>query len=714
MKQFVKGFNTVKYLVVIDAILLIIAVIFGEELHGIFGEANYVAIHLIIEVLTVFMVLSIASQIWLSSQFNKVNKYIILGAIFVAIAIVKIFHLVSFKGMPFFVMESSPFAATWFYIVYRLLLAIGLLVAMVMTYREVTNSYRLISYMVMGVLAIGFVFYVYWPSNSLPSLVVEGVGTTALKKGLQYIAMFLQLALIYFAARTIREDEKRSTLYILASISFIISDILFTLYKDVYDIFNFVGHIFELSGFLFIFISIYNSTVEYPFRKLIEVNKSLEKSKDEMYIMAYYDEITDLPNERYLMEYITNKITQLQTTKTLLVIEINRLESIKSSLGSYYSNELLAMVGKRLRDTLPDKYFVGKLRIDQFVVFINENKDNKEILELSKSLQVAMEEPFQIQHFSLVGSIKIGVAQYPEHANSGDELLKHAQIALYEGKKLADSVVFYADKMNEARTEQVILENDLFTAIQKNELEVYYQPKLTIQSGEILSMEALLRWNHSTKGTISPAQFIPIAEESGLIIPIGKWVLEQACLQTKQLQEKLNKPIQVSVNLSLGQLFQQNFVDIVVEILKKTGLDPKFLEIEITESMTIHKDEVIPILKALKEIGVSVAVDDFGTGYSSLVYLKDLPIDVLKIDRSFINEIKNPNENVPLVDMILSVSNHLGLCVVAEGVENKEQLDYLKIRECEFIQGYFISKPLPWIDLYNTFMEIEKFAKEVV
>lgn len=714
MKYFLRGFSSVKYFVIFNIVLLIVAVFFSEQLHGIFGHENYVSIHTIIEVITIYISLSIASQIWLASQFNMVNKNIYLGAFFVAIALIKIAHLISFKGMPYFITESGPYTATWFYIVYRLLLAIAMLVTVLISAKEVTNLHRWLSYSIAVTIAFGFIVFMYLPYQILPPLVEEGVGTTTLKNGLQFVALFIQVIVIFFMVKNVRIAPRRSLLYILASLCFIVSDVLFTSYIDVYDIYNFAGHIFEISGSFFIFKAIYNSTVEYPFRKLTEVNKNLEQSKKDMYNMAYFDEITNLPNERYLMEHIQNKITQLHTKKTLLVIEVDRLESIKSSLGTSYSERLLALVGKKLRETLPSKYFVAKLRIDQFVVFITENKSKSEIIELCKNLQEVMEEPFQIQHFSLVGTIKIGIAQYPDNAKTGEDLLKHAQFALYESNRRPETIIFYEEKMNEARAERVILENDLFVAIQKNELVLQYQPQLNVQNGDILSMEALLRWNHSEKGFISPAEFIPIAEETGLIIPIGRWVLEKACSQTKELQEKLKKPIKVSVNLSVGQLFQQNFVEVVENVLKQTGLEPKYLELEITESMTMHNSEIVPILQDLKELGVSVAVDDFGTGYSSLGYLKDFPIDSLKIDRTFVNQIQRNKRSAPLVDMILSVSKHLGLSVVAEGIETVEQLQYLKTHGCEYIQGFLISKPLNIDDLSRAFEDIEKFSKEII
>lgn len=700
------------FYVLVTFILLIFAVIFGEELYGIFGKENYVAIHLILEIFIIISCMAIAIQVWFISKFSFINKDIYIGALFLFLALIEIVHTISYKGMPYLITESSPYEATWFYILERLFLSIGLLAVMVWKVKKHSGAYRWISYSVALVLAILCVFIVYSPKQLLPPLVIEGVGTTFLKNTLQYTALSIQVLLILYLVRHYKIAPRRSLLFVVASIYLIVSDILFTFYKDVYDIYNFLGHIFQLFAFVVLFRAIYYSAVEYPYKRMSLVNQELEQSKKEMYNMAYFDEITNLPNERFIYEKIKEKIEYHQEF-TLLIFEFERLATIKSSLGTFYSEEMLRLAAERLHQSISSNYVVGKLREDQFIIIVNGQKELNEIEAVCEQIQQLFETPFQIQHFSLHSNVNIGIANYPGDAKDENNLIKYAQFAMYEAGLTTEHIMFYHSKISDKRTERVVLENNLYQAIQNNELFLQYQPQIDVMTGEIIALEALVRWNHPTRGLIPPAEFIPIAEQSGLIIPFGNWVLETACRETKELQEKLNKPVKVAVNLSIGQLFQANFVSNVLDILEKTDFHPQCLELEITETMTMKTNQVKPILHQLKECGISVAIDDFGTGFSSLSYLKDLPIDSLKIDRGFVGKIKNGCTE-PLVDMILSVAKHLQLKVIAEGIETMNQLHYLKSNQCDFIQGFLICKPINMDVLLKEFDQIQMKAIDMV
>lgn len=458
--------------------------------------------------------------------------------------------------------------------------------------------------------------------------------------------------------------------------------------------------IFSIVIVLLLYLAIcIKSIYEATLKTLRETEQKLTDSENEKYFMAYYDEVTKLPNERYLLEKISFNLTDDPSRKALLVFEVDRLSAIKSSLGSFYTNRVLELIAERLQTNFSNMT-IGKLQEDQFLILIESKNEKEAFLSLCKQLIEVMEKPFCIQHLSLNITVNIGFAYYPEDARTVEDLMKCAQFAMYEARKVPEQCTFYEPSMSRVREEQLKLENDLYKAIQNNELFLQYQPQLKLKTKHDISMEALVRWKHPEKGLIPPADFIPIAEETGLIVPIGKWVLETACRQTKELQEALGQPVTVAVNLSLSQLFHENFVQVVSTILHETKLSPESLQLEITETMTMDKNFLMPILHNLKSLGISLALDDFGKGYSSLSYLKDLPVDCLKIDRDFV---KNMNENghEPLVDLIISMAKHLQLNVVAEGVETMEQFNYLVNSECDAVQGYLISRP----SSYETIMK---------
>ncbi|HWK24659.1 MAG TPA: bifunctional diguanylate cyclase/phosphodiesterase [Ureibacillus sp.] len=461
-----------------------------------------------------------------------------------------------------------------------------------------------------------------------------------------------------------------------------------------------IGMIFTIVIILLLYLAIcINSIYKGTIKTLQDTEQKLTDSEKEKHFMSYYDEVTKLPNERFLLKKINEHLRKDQSRKAILVFEVDRLTTLKSSLGSFYTNRMLELIAERLQKLFPH-HTIGKLQEDQFLILIESKIEKEDFLSLSKQLIELMERPFSIQHFSLNITVNIGIAYYPEDAESAEYLMKCAQFALYEARKVPEQFSFYEPSMSCVREEQLLLEKDLYQAIQNNELFLQYQPQLKLKTKHNIAMEALVRWKHPNKGLIPPSDFIPIAEESGLIVPIGKWVLETACRQTKELQQRINQPVTVAVNLSLGQLFHENFVQIVSTILNETKLSPESLQLEITETMTMDKNFLMPILHDLKALGVTIALDDFGKGYSSLSYLKDLPIDCLKIDREFVNNM-NEHEHEPLVDLIISMAKHLKLNVVAEGVETMEQFNYLLNSECDAVQGYLISKPSSFETIMN-------------
>jgi len=700
--------------ILLSMILIIVMGLGSDKFYGIFGENNYVTIHLMMEMLITVVTMSISIQTWLITPYILSNRVLYVGALFLTISLLEIAHTLSYKGMPFFITESTPYASTWFYMFCRLLLSIGFLIIFFIKEKEIKSSYRWFIYSLPFAIIICCFGVLYGPTPILPPLIMEGEGPTDLKNILQYTAVALQLVIMVLLLKNFKKAPKIIFFLLCSSIYLIMSDFLYTIYQDVYDIKNFIGHIFELGASYLLFRAIYFSSIEKPFQQLVDTQEHLEKSREKMHHMAYHNEITNLPNERFLMESLKKDLYISKSQKAILAIGIERIPAIKASLGSTYADQMICLIAQRLKNVLPEKYLLCLLREDYFVVYIDEVNNTHQLTQLSQQLQFVMEESFQIQHFSLNSQLNIGIALFPTDSYREEELVRFALYAMHEAQKSPTRLRFYESSISKETTEQLLLENDLHDALANQELFLDYQPQLDLHTGQIKSVEALVRWQHPKKGWISPGVFIPIAEESGLIIPIGQWVLETACQQVKEWEAAGLPPIKVAVNLSLGQLFQQNLVEIIHHVLEKTQLEPKYLQLEITESMTINIDHMTTILQKLRALGVTIAVDDFGTGYSSLSYLKDFPIDCLKIDRSFVQKIHSNSTDKALVDMILSMAKHLQLKVVAEGIEEIEQLTYLIDGKCDTIQGFLFSKPVPPHIFQENYQTLHKNAKFIL
>ncbi|MFE3576761.1 MASE3 domain-containing protein [Lysinibacillus sp. NPDC059133] len=533
MWKFNEDFSFVKQgiqFILLSMVLLIVIGLGSDKFYGIFGENNYVTIHLMMEMLITVVTMSISIQTWLITPYILSNKVLYAGALFLAISLLEMAHALSYKGMPFFITESTPYASTWFYMLSRLLLSIGFLFIFFIKEKEIKSFYRWFIYILPFVIIIGCFVVIYAPMSILPPLMIEGEGPTILKNTLQYLAVAIHLVIMVLLLKNFDKAPKIIFLLFGSAIYLIISDYLFTIYRDVYDIKNFIGHIFQLGAFYLLFRAIYFSSIEKPFQQLVDTQDHLEKSREKMHYMAYHNEITNLPNERFLMESLKRDLYISKSQKAILAIGIERISAIKASLGSIYADQMIGLIAQRLKNVLPENYLLCILREDYFVVYIDEVSNTHQLTQLSQQLQFVMEESFQIQHFSLNSQLNIGIALFPTDSSREEELIRFALYAMHEAQKTPTRIRLYESSISKETTERLLLENDLHNALANQELFLEYQPQLDLHTGQIKSVEALVRWQHPKKGSISPGVFIPIAEESGLIIPIGQWV-------TKLLQQ---------------------------------------------------------------------------------------------------------------------------------------------------------------------------------
>lgn len=418
-----------------------------------------------------------------------------------------------------------------------------------------------------------------------------------------------------------------------------------------------------------------------------------KKAEELANYLAYYDELTQLPNRNHFYKKLKDAIdTALQKKQQLVVmyLDLDRFKIINESLGFSVGDQLLRMVGERLVGCTRKMDLLSRLGGDEFALLIPKTRDINETLSFARNLLDAFKEPFTLvnQELSIVPSI--GIAIYPNDADNSEDLMKRADTAMYRAKEQGNRYQLYNPSMDEKALNQLMLETDLRKVLDREELTIYYQPQVDIKNQQVVGLEALLRWNHPEKGLISPIEFIPLAEETGMIVPIGEWVLRTACEKVQAIRNRGHHHLSLSVNLSLRQFQQNNLVKMVERIIKETNFNPAFLTLEITESMTADIEKTMVILQNLRELGVKISIDDFGTGYSSLSYLNMFPLDALKIDKSFVQN----KQQTTIVNTIISMAHNLGLKVVAEGVETEEQLDYLKKKHCDQVQGFLYSRPL--------------------
>jgi len=416
---------------------------------------------------------------------------------------------------------------------------------------------------------------------------------------------------------------------------------------------------------------------------------------------ANYDALSGLPNRNLLHDRLRQAVQSQRNPRNIAVVfmDLDHFKFVNDSLGHSVGDKLLKAMGERLRSVLREGDTVGRVGGDEFVLILNDQSNEEVIFRAMQRISAKVAEPLTIDGKELYVTASAGISLYPQDGRDVDTLLKNADVAMYRAKEHGRSnFQFYTSEMNERVNDRLALEHALRRALERKEFMLHYQQKVDLRSGAIIGAEALVRWSHPEWGLVRPARFIPIAEETGLIVQLGEWVIYEAARQTRAWLDAGLKPGVVSVNLSARQFRAEGLVRAVSRILQETEVDPTQLEIELTESMVMHNVETaIATLQGLKSLGISLSVDDFGTGYSSLSYLKDLPIDTLKIDRSFVRDIGSgaETEDGILAQAIISLGHALHLKVIAEGVETDAQLHFLKRQGCDQVQGFLYGEPVP-------------------
>ena len=459
------------------------------------------------------------------------------------------------------------------------------------------------------------------------------------------------------------------------------------------------------------FIHIYEARLQHYVNLLKRSNQTLEETvkkrtkvlEDQRNILnhqAHYDALTNLPNRVMFQKEIQEVMNHARKTKNnfaLLFIDLDQFKKINDSYGHDTGDQVIRIAATRIKKAIQKNDRLARLGGDEFTILVEGYTYTKDLEYYAQKIIDTIQEPIIIGNTTMFISCSIGISLYPDDTTSYQDMIKYADTAMYKAKELKrGQYTFYSSDMTEIAFEKVLLETSMRFALEEEDFLLYYQPQINGETNELIGMEALVRWKHETMGLISPSKFIPMAEDTGLIIALDQWVMKTGMRQMKAWYDMGLNPKRLSLNLSMKQLQEKNLITVIEETLQETGCKAEWIEFEITESHIMHNvTEVIAILQQIKDLGMSISIDDFGTGYSSLAYLKRLPIDKLKIDRSFIIDIPDNKEDAAITNAIIGIANSLGLNVIAEGVETERQNTYLLQCGCKYIQGHFYHKPMP-------------------
>ncbi|QWU17518.1 diguanylate cyclase (GGDEF) domain-containing protein [Paenibacillus sophorae] len=651
---------------------------------------------------------AIFAQGWLlfSNQLSRGRLYS--SALFLGVCVFDLLHTLGFIGIPFIQNVISEDRAFWLLSFSRLASAVGILLVfgkedspvLVSGKNKILRKSILLVVLSMILFSAGSYF--------LPE-VISPVQADFARKLLNFVVLLIYLLDIVIIVYTKRAEKSSSLLIIIRSLVLLALGQAF--YMDAGSDKNIdllFGAASCAAAYYLLLTGVYRLTLEEPFYEKQAIEAQIN-------YLVYHDDLTGLPNRRRLLQHVdevieSHKTSAIRGFSALAVLNINHFKDINVSLGHLAGDRLLQLVASRIKDGIRPNEDLFSMGGDEFTYLMTDMESLDSCFLRSKELLNLFEQPIELEAGEYHISLSLGISIFPGDGDTAEQLIQNADTAVHDAKEHGVDIRRYVPLIQMKAKERLKLENDLRRALEREEFFLLYQPQVRLATKELVGMEALLRWQHPKRGLVSPAEFIPIAEESGLIVPIGEWVLRTACSQNKEWQKAGYRPICVSVNLSMRQFLQPNLAGKIGGFLKRIGLDPSYVDLEITESMTMDKEKAFEQLKRLKELGVYISIDDFGTGYSSLHYLKNMPIDRLKIDRSFVAEVMEDSNNAAIVSTITSMAHHLKLRVTAEGVENEDQLQFLRQQRCHEAQGYFFSKPIRAQEFERIFLKSTIFG----
>ncbi|AST05620.1 diguanylate cyclase [Anoxybacillus flavithermus] len=663
-----------------------------------FEQNHFLSIHTLLEFFSITVAMAIAFQGWISFPQALSRRRLRIATTFLAVGCLDLLHALTYKQMPgIIVADSSVQLTTSFWLAARLTQAIFLLLAFLLPDGPIQEKEKFLAFVApllyVGLLSAGIVHV----AESLPPLVIEGVGTTAFKNSVEYVVTTLHIITIIVLVRHHKEKRLAPTLDVIVGLVFLfLSELIFTLYRNVYDVLNVFGHAYKVIGFSYFLRGLYLATFKEPFQARERAEQALAKSREQLRKQALFDELTNLPNRRYFIDTLRQRLEiakQKNETVALFFLDLDNFKNINDSLGHAAGDLLLQSVAKRL--THLHDHFVARLGGDEFAMIIS---DVPSFEQVAQQIIHTLGEPFFIRQKELFITTSLGMSLYPTHGEDEMTLIQHADMAMYEAKKKGKNQwAMYDPTFEQERVRKSLIRQRLHVALEQRAISVYYQPIIDMKQNELVGMEALARWKDTELGFVPPNEFISIAEEDGFIISLGEYIFQTAVFDLKRLHEQGMSHIYVSINLSLRQLKNEQFLPFVQQLLEQTCLQPQYIELEITENIALSDEkQVIETIRALKQMGVRIAIDDFGSGYSSIAYLRHISVDTLKIDKSFIFEVITNEHTAKLTEAIIALAHRLQLHIVAEGVETDQHVSFLQSTHCDKAQGYLFSPPVPF------------------
>lgn len=609
-----------------------------------------------------------------------------MASLFGAVGVLGLMHALTSDGMPFASEEATIPLSLIYAGLAELTGAAGLLVIFGKVDRPLEPARRW--HVLFGALAASATLAGCLYAMSSGYGIGQGVGVQvagAVAEGLILVAYALTAAVLIFRYRASRPTLASSAIQAVAL--FALANTLHVLSGGAESGMLLAGHGVRLLGCSLLIRGMFTADMEAAALRQASCKSDIER-----------DELTGLSTRRMLKEQLQAEIMQAKAGNRvlgLLLLDIDRFKTINDALGHTFGDSMIQAVSERLKSAMNGQALIYRMGGDEFAVVLPGLATTEAAEFHAQRLMGMFDRPIVLDDAEYHITISIGISFFPQDGENVDVLIKNADTAMYSAKVHRNEYQSYHSEMSQTTRDKLRLESDLRKALENEQFTLAYQPLVNLNTGRIVGVEALVRWQHPQRGLLPPGEFIPITEENGLILPLGEWVLRAACQQNKAWQDAGMPPMRMSVNLSMRQFRQHKLADRIKSILEQTGMPPEYLELEITESMTSDVEFAIDTLSNLKSLGVQISIDDFGTGYSSLGYLKRFPVDKLKIDRSFVTDLTEGSSDAAIVTTITSMARHLKLKVTAEGVENDDQLRFLRERNCEEAQGYYFTKPIP-------------------